>query len=238
MKLTALAALPLSLLFACSSAGNGTSSATSSTSPTSDADGGTTDDGGATATDDAGPADMCAPAPKKSGCSNESSWVRGTAHWDPSHFKAGAPAPVMRVSLRHGFSLVAGEEKIGGRLHAYSTFKIDPKTGEAPFSVDMCDFGTAMWSEENGTFHLVLMIDENGNNNLDNATSNEDAIALATPDPTELQAMVDVDVSCHAPSQCMDVKLDCTGTTCLTITPIKSCKKKTPSCKSDDAFCT
>jgi hypothetical protein len=237
MKLTALAALPFVLLAACSSAGNSASNVGASTSQTSDPDGGTADDGAAAPADDAGPADMCAAAPSKSGCGNESSWVRGTAHWDPSHFKAGAPAPVMRISLRHGFALIAGEEKIGGRLHAYSKFKIDPTTGEAPFAVDMCGFGTAMWSEENGTFHLVAMIDENGNNDLDNATSNEDAIALATPDPTELQAMVDVDVSCHAPSACLDVKLDCTGTSCLTITPVKSCKKKTPSCKSDDAFC-
>jgi hypothetical protein len=238
MKLTALVALPFALLaFACSSAGNG------APAPSAEAvdDGGgaiTPVDDGGTAADDAAPADNCAAVPTKSGCSNPSSWVRGTAHWDPSHFKAGAPAPVMRVTLRHGFSLIAGEEKIGGRLHSYSTFKIDPKTGEAPFSIDMCDFGTAMWSEENGTFHLVLMIDENGNNDLNNATSNDDAIVLGTPDPNELQKLVDVDVSCHAPSACVDVTLDCTGTSCLTINPIKSCKRKTPSCKSDDAFCT
>lgn len=225
-----LSALPLAmfLLSGCSSQGS-TSTDTSATNP-ADGDGGS-DAGSVVA--DAAPA--CA-APKKSGCGLEGSWITGVAHFDPAKVK-NATTSRLRVALRHGFSLIAGEEKVGGRLHAYSSFKVDVAKGEVAFSVDMCDLGTAMWSEENGAFHLVLFIDENGNNDLDTASSNEDAIVIATPDSTEIQAMVDVTVSCHTGAQCLDVKLDCTGPSCLTIAPIKDCKKTTPGCKSADSFC-
>lgn len=194
-------------------------------------------DAGATAEEDAAPADKCGAAPKKSYCDSESSWVRGIAHFDPSHFKPGSK-PVLRVILRHGFVLVKGEETIGGRLHSYTSVPVtDPSKGEIPFAVDMCGLGTAMWSEENGTFHLVLIMDEDGNNDLDDATSNENAVVVGTPGATELAKMVDVDVSCHAPSPCLDVNIDCKGVACTTITPLESCKKKTPRCESDSVFC-
>jgi hypothetical protein len=164
--------------------------------------------------------------------------VRGIVKFDPSHFKAGS-APVMRVSLRHGFALVKGEETIGGRLHAYDSFPVtDIAKGELSFALDMCQLGTAMWSEENGSFNLVVIFDENGNNNLDNATSNQDAITIGTPDKGELVKLATVDVSCHAASACLAVTADCSdGATCTTIKPITTCTKKSPACKSDDAFC-
>src|SRR5262249_34964341 len=147
---------------------------------------------------------VCDP-PGKSGCNNTGSIVRGTARFDPAHFEPGT-APVLRVSLRHSFTLLAGEEKIGGRLHAYKNVPLtNLSAGSQAFELDMCMFGEAMWSEENGTFHLVLMLDENGNNNLDQATTNTQAITMATPDAGELVKMVDVDVSCTAPSPCLDV---------------------------------
>jgi hypothetical protein len=193
------------------------------------------DDAGVSEPAEAG--STCAPAPRKSGCGIEGSWIRGTAHFDASKLKAGGK-PVLRVVLRHQFALVKGEETIGGRLHAYVSVPLtDPSKGEQAFAVDMCDLGTAMWSEENGAFHLVFIIDENGDNDLDTATSNEDAVVIGTPTMGELTKMVDVDVSCHAPASCLDVNVDCVGAACLTFAPIKSCKPKLPSCKSDDAFC-
>jgi hypothetical protein len=184
------------------------------------------------------PTDKCGAAPKKSACKNEGSWVRGVAHFDPSHFKAGSK-PVLRVVLRHGFALYKGEENIGGRLHAWTSIPVtDPSKGEVAFALDMCSTGTAMWSEENGAFHLVLILDEDANNDLDDATSNEKAIIVSTPGAQELVKMVDVDLSCNAPSPCLDVKIDCTGgASCTTIEPVKSCKRKATSCKSDSAFC-
>ncbi|HSO37557.1 MAG TPA: hypothetical protein VLT33_33760, partial [Labilithrix sp.] len=92
-------------------------------------------------------------------------------------------------------------------------------------------------SEENGAFHLVLILDENGDNDLDNATSNEDAIVIGTPTKGELVKMVDVDVSCKGTSACLDVKVDCTGASCLTFQPMKTCAKKLPGCGSDSSFC-
>jgi hypothetical protein len=161
-----------------------------------------------------------------------------TARFDPSHYAAGAK-PILRLTLRHKFTLVPGEENIGGRLHMFSSIKLtDWSSGVVPFAIDMCSLGTAMWSEENGTFNLIASIDENANNNLALATSNEDAITIATIDPGELTKRVDVDVSCNAAPACLDIKLDCTeGSKCTTITPMASCAKKNPGCTSDDAFC-
>lgn len=183
-------------------------------------------------------APSCAPPPKKSNCASEGAWVRGVAHFDPTKLKADSKA-VLRVVLRHGFIMVPGEEAIGGRLHAWASIPIaDRAKGEVPFAIDMCDLGTSMWSEENGAFHLVLMIDENDDNDLDQATSNESSLAIGMPTPGELVKMVDVDVSCNAPSACVDVNVDCVGgAACTTITPVKSCKKTTPGCDSDSAFC-
>jgi hypothetical protein len=233
-------ALATSLLasLGCSSASSG-SGASPAPAPQADAGPAST---GPTANDagEAGalPTPTCGAPPAASHCKNEGSWVRGVVYFDPSHFAQGA-TPMLRLSLRHGFVLVKGEEKIGGRLHAYKSIRVkDVSAGQVEFALDMCDLGTAMWSEENGSFHLVASLDENGNNDLDDATSNEDAVTRGTPDPGELTKMIDVDVSCNAPSPCVALQLDCVdGAACTTITPLKTCAKKTPGCASDDAWC-
>jgi hypothetical protein len=235
LHLASSAALASALVvFGCSSSTDTTSAPAT---PAADA---STDPAPSPAEADAGDdaASKCAPPPSKSNCESQGAWVRGIAHFDPSKVKAGSK-PVLRVTLRHSFIMVKGEEAIGGRLHGWSSVPIaDPAKGEVPFAIDMCDLGTSMWSEENGVFHVVLIVDENGDNDLDNATSNEDAIAMGIPSMGELVKMVDVDVSCHALSPCVDVKLDCTGgAACTTFEPIKSCKKKTPGCESDSVFC-
>ncbi len=221
-------------LFGCSGSSSPASS-TAGTEPDAAVANTPADDAGTAEPSEAGAS--CAPPPRKSACGVEGSWVRGTAHFDPSKLKAGGK-PVLRVVLRHQFALLKGEETIGGRLHAFASVPLsDPSKGEQSFAIDMCDLGTAMWSEENGAFHLVLIIDENDDNDLDKATSNDDAIVIGKPTTGELTKMLDVDVSCHAPASCIDVDVDCVGTSCLTFTPVKSCKPKLPSCTSDDAFC-
>jgi hypothetical protein len=229
--LTVLAAA----LAACSSTSGATAAPAAETPDAAPApvdDPSATPDGGGT---DSGSA--CAPPPSKSTC-GDNAWVRGTARFDPALLKAGSK-PILRVVLRHGFTLVKGEETIGGRLHEWASFPVkDPTSGEVAFAIDMCGSGTAMWSEENGAFHLVLILDENCDNDLDNATSNEDAIVIGTPTKGEYAKMVDVDVSCKATAPaCLDVKLDCTGESCLAFTPMKSCAKKLPGCSSDSSFC-
>lgn len=208
----------------------------SSSTGTSPTDAGPTADAAAESAADAGL--VCDPPPKASKCGNEGSWIRGVVRFDPTRYAAGAK-PILRLTLRHKFVLVPGEENIGGRLHMFQSIKLtDWSAGVVPFALDMCGMGTAMWSEENGTFNLIASIDENANNNLSLATSNEDAITIATIDPGELTKMVDVVVSCNAGSPCLDLKLDCTdGAKCTTITPMASCTKKTPGCPSDDTFC-
>ncbi len=181
-------------------------------------------------------ADVCAvKIPKKSGCGNNGSWVRGVARFDPSHLAGGA-RPVLRVLLRHEFMLIDGEDAIGGRLHGWKSVPIeDPSTGEVPFAIDMCA-GAPMWSEENGAFHLVTILDEDGNNDLDDAESVPDSFVRATPGATELVKLTRIEVSCNAPSPCIDVDLDCTGPSCTKVEPIESCKRKTPSC-GNSGFC-
>ena len=222
---------PLAVLAACSSTtltGETAADAPDAATPTEPVDAAPQPDAASSA---------CAPAPTNGLC-GDSAFVRGVAHFDPSHFKAGA-TPILRVVLRHSFIEVPGEEKIGGRLHMYTSIPItDVAAGQVPFAIDMCGFGTSMWSEENGTFHLVLIYDENGDNDLDNASSNEDALAIGTPTMGELAGMTDVDVSCNAASACLDITTTCSaGASCLTFEPIKSCAKKTPGCKSDSVFC-
>lgn len=187
---------------------------------------------------DAGPPSACAPPPKASDCKNESAWVRGVAKFDPKRYE-GKKAPTLRVILRHSFVVFPEEATIGGRLHAFTSVPVtDVSKGEVPFALDLCAFGTAMWSEENGTFHVILILDENDNNDLSKQRSNAESVPLGTPDKGELVKMVDVDVSCHAASPCLEVTLDCAdGDACTTITPMKSCKKKTPGCTSDSVFC-
>ena len=189
------------------------------------------DDAGAETSDDTGVPDKCMPATAASKCMNPSSIVRGIATFDPSHFQPGAK-PALRIALRHGFIIDQGEEKFGGRLHAYVNKAIpDLSSGQVAFSIDMCLFGTAMWSEENDKFNLVVHIDENGNNDLLKNGS-------PTPDPGELVKLVQVEVSCNAPSPCVELKLDCmAGESCTTITPLTSCTKKMPCCSSDSVYC-
>ncbi len=186
---------------------------------------------------DAAPAEKCAAIPKASKCATDGAWVRGVVHFDPT--KVTSDKPVLRVALRHSFTLVAGEEAIGGRLHTFLNVPvIDKAAGEIPFALDMCRLGTGMFSEENGPFHLIAMLDDNANNDLDKARTNEEAVTIATPDKGELVKMTTLDVSCHGTSSCLDITLDCSdGASCTTFAPMTSCTKKTPSCKSADSFC-
>jgi hypothetical protein len=211
----------------------GACSSSTAAAPSAPADAG----GAAVEEPDAAPAEKCAAVPKASKCATDGAWVRGIVHFDPK--KVTSQKPVLRIALRHSFTLVAGEEAIGGRLHTFLSVPVtDPTTGEIPFALDMCRFGTGMFSEENGPFHLIAMLDENANNDLDTATTNEEAVTIATPDKGELVKMTTLDISCHAASSCLDITLDCTdGAACTTFAPMASCAKKTPSCKSADSFC-
>ncbi len=171
-------------------------------------------------------ASMCTPA-------NAGSVVRGIVKFDPAHY-AGKSKPTLRVFMFHQWTLIKGEEKTGGHPHAYvSSDDVDLAKGEARFTIDNCQLGTAMYSEENCGFNIVVMLDENGNNDPDA----KGQIAFI-PDKGELVKMVPVDVSCHAPSQCLQVTADCVdGDTCTTYAPITACKCSASTCPSDSKYC-
>lgn len=191
------------------------------------------------------PAPVCAPPPGKTKCrtGGESAFVRGVARFDPSKRAPGSAAPTLSIFLRHSFVIGKAEAKVGGRLHAYERIPLDDaalSSGVVPFAIDLCEQDVAMWSEENGLFNLVVILDENGVHDVDEAESSKDALERQTPVTGELVHMVTgIDVSCHGESLCLDVPLDCQdGTSCTTITPISHVECRTPSCASDQEYCS
>jgi hypothetical protein len=211
----------------------------SSSPPNVDAtDGGT----GVSATieaDTGTPGPTCEPVQKESRCKNGGAIVRATVHFDPSARKPGKGAPALVVFLRHAFALVPIESTVGGRLHVYKRIKLSADqlaSGNVSIEVDLCQGGTAMWSEENGPFNLVSILDENGAHDPQTAT---DEYAFQTPQQGELAKISsDIDVSCNKESPCVDVNLDCAdGASCTTFKPITHVECKMPACASADSFC-
>ncbi|HEY8073652.1 MAG TPA: hypothetical protein VIF62_06075 [Labilithrix sp.] len=178
--------------------------------------------------------DACGTVPK-SQCTpaNPGSIVRGIVKFDPAHYQGKAP-PVLRVFMMHQWTLIAGENKQGGHPHAFGSYTdVDMGKGQVSFALDLCELGTAMWSEENCGFNIVVMLDENGSND----PYAKGQIAFV-PDKGELVKMVSVDVSCHAASPCLQITADCVdGDACTTYTPITSCACAANSCPSDDKYC-
>ena len=233
-----VSALAICSVFACSSASSPGADATPTPQPSASS----TDDAGAPPGDeqDAGappaqPADACGSVPK-SLCTpaNPGSVVRGIVKFDPAHF-AGKPAPKLVVFMHHQFTVTDKESTLGGHPHAYKTFDVkDVTKGEATFALDMCELGTAMYSEENCGFNLVVMLDEDGKNDPD--TQGSTAMIARKG---QLVKMTPIDVSCHNPSPCMTIQADCLdGDTCTTYTALKECKCAAQKCTSDDTICT
>jgi hypothetical protein len=145
-------------LVACSSS-NSASSAPDTSQDSSDA--GSTPDA---AIDphivDAGPVTCSAPT-TASHCTdqNPDSWVFGIARFNPALVPAGV-TPVLRLALRHNFVEFPTENVIGGRLHAFANVAVtDVASGTVPFTLDMCGDGVEMWSEENGPFNIIGILD-------------------------------------------------------------------------------
>jgi hypothetical protein len=184
---------------------------------------------------DTAPAVTCAPPPP-SMCKtpNEGSVIRGVARFDPSVVPEGATAN-LALFLHHRIVVRSAETKIGGHPHAYKYLKnVDTSAGAVPFSIDLCQLGTAMWSEENCGFNLVVMLDLNGTNNPAKGMSS------MTPEAGEVVAIVPLDISCHTKSPCLDVELKCKdGEACTTFVPteMSACKCAASTCPSDDKLC-
>ncbi len=173
------------------------------------------------------PASLCTPA-------NPGSVVRGVASFDASHFKPGQKVS-LALFLQHQFPYLGNQElTTGGHPHAYKYLPdVDVSKGQVAFSIDLCELGTAMWSEENCGFNLVAMLDENGSNDVD--TVGEPGFHA---DPGELVKMAPLTISCHAASPCLTLTLDCTsGETCTTYPAPAKCTCAADHCPSDSAIC-
>ncbi len=165
---------------------------------------------------------LCKPA-------NEGSVVRGIVRFDGSKVGAGAK---LRVFLHHQVTLSGKESTFGGHPHAFDSFPLDLAKGEARFTIDLCLFGTAMWSEENCGFNVVVMIDDDGLNDPDRGSS------ALVPRKGKLVKMAPLDISCHEPSPCLELFADCTdGEACTTFTPPTKCTCAADACPSEDALC-
>lgn len=225
---------------ACSSSSNAAEGAGAHNQDSSDAGAGVADASIDPHIPNPGPVTCSAPT-TASHCTdqNPDAWVFGIARFNPAIVPDGVK-PVLRIALRHNFVEFPTENVIGGRLHAYANVPVDDvASGQVPFKLDMCQDQIAMWSEENGPFNLVGILDFNDNNDMNKATSQATSETIADPDPGEPAGMVhDFNVSCHQGGSCLDLRLECIdGTACTTITPFSSCKKSTPECTSDSVFC-
>ncbi len=180
------------------------------------------------------PEDVCGPV-AKSRCkpANAGSVIRGVVKFDPSKVKAGTKAR-LRVFLHHQVLARADEAKQGGHPHAWKDYALDMEKGEARFSLDLCEFNVAMYSEENCGFNIVTMIDDDGGNDPD-----ELGITALIPRTGKLTKMVPVEVSCHKPSQCLEITADCAdGEACTTFEGLTKCATcAADSCPSDDKLC-
>jgi len=175
------------------------------------------------------PASKCSPK-------NAGSVVRGVVSFDPSHFSPGQKVN-LAIWLYHQIVMSPDEAANGGHPHAFKYVKdVDVTAGQLQFDIDLCELGTAMYSEEDCGFNLVVMLDENGNNDPD---ANGAAAMKATVG--ELVKMTPLNISCHTDSQCLSIVADCTeGSVCTTETPleISQCKCAADSCPSDSIICT
>ncbi|AKU95441.1 hypothetical protein AKJ09_02105 [Labilithrix luteola] len=165
--------------------------------------------------------------------------MRGTARFDPKARVTGSAMPALAIFLRHSFVYVEGENRLGGRLHALKRVVLEReqlRTGVVPFEIDMCELDVAAWSEENGTFNLVVILDENDAHDVVTA---RDGYAYQMPKVGELAKLISgIEISCHGTSPCIDVPLDCNdGIGCTNITPIEHVTCRLPSCASDISFC-
>lgn len=177
--------------------------------------------------------------PSKCKDGNEAAIVRGVARFDPKSRVTGSAMPALAIFLRHSFIYEQGENRLGGRLHTLKRVELEReqlRTGVVPFQIDMCELDVAAWSEENGSFNLVVILDEN---DAHDAVSARDNYAFQTPKLGELTKLISgIDISCHGTSLCIDVPLDCNdGIGCTNITPIEHVTCQTPSCGSDTSFC-
>jgi hypothetical protein len=183
-----------------------------------------TDDSATPGGDDSSPpSGVDCPAVGASLCGNEASMLRGTISL------ADGVAQDTRGDLTVALMHEAYGGAKGGGYHTHVVIpSVDLADGPVPFQLDMCASG-AMWTEENCTYGLVVVLDQNGNNQ---------GHANLVPDAGEPATRVaDLTVSCGGESPCLDVVLDCVdGASCVSFAE-QACACSDETCPSDYALC-
>jgi hypothetical protein len=119
----------------------------------------------------------------------------------------------------------------GGVFHAEQHIdNVDLSKGPVPFQIDMCHNDIAMYSEDDCTFNLIVILDTNGNN----AGTNN-----FVPDVGEATSRQLLNVSCMGQPQCVSATLGCdTGLSCVAFTdPTNACTCAPQTCNSDLVLC-
>jgi hypothetical protein len=167
---------------------------------------------------------VCSP-PSPTSCGDEAASIRGAVRLDPTGDWAGPTSGDLFIGLAHEW---LGGGVTGGFPHVATIIPgVDLSLGPVEFELDMCD-GGIMWSEDNCSYQLVAILDQNGNQSGQNWT----------PDADELTGRVqDVELSCGGDSPCMDLQLGCVGPSCLTFTDPGQCQCADTTCDSDYKTC-
>ncbi len=164
-------------------------------------------------------------APSNSVCGDEGSLVRGTVTLDPDLVLDDTTGDLF-VALTH-YRLGSGNQ--GGYYHMHTVVEdIDLADGAASFELDMCG-GSAMWSEDNCEYNLIVALDQDG----------DMSYSSLLPDEGEPATRVaGVELSCGDESPCYEVVLDCVdGQSCVTFDDPGACTCAEETCNSDYATC-
>ena len=156
-----------------------------------------------------------------SACGNPSSIVQG-------HVRLGDGIDVTRGDLLVALMHEAYNGNAGGGYHYAITIPNADLSEPVPFMFDMCA-GGEMWTEENCTYALQVILDQDGDQSSVNVL----------PDVGEPSARVaELRVSCHEAPLCLDVVLDCVdGASCTAFDELPACECETTSCGSPIAIC-
>ena len=192
--------------------------------------GGTGQDAGTDAGQDGGTdAGVACQPVSVSVCGNTSSLIRGVVRLDPEVTPTAGTSGDLLIVLTHK---ALGEADTGGVYHTLLPIpSVNLASANVPFTLDMCN-GGEMWSEENGAFNLIVILDTNGNNDPTNPNF------TWIPDLGEASIRAELPISCHTPSPCLDVKLSCVaGQSCIAFNQPPGCGCTQPACNSPINAC-
>jgi hypothetical protein len=196
----------------CGGADNGTSA--------SGDDDDATDDGSATSLPETEP--PACDSPMTSLCGNQSSIVQG-------HVRLAEGIEPVTGTLFLALNHEIYEGSLGGGYHMHTLIPNADLSEPVPFAIDMCADGE-MWTEENGPYTLIAILDKNGNQ------SPGDMLPEGGEPSTRI---ADLDLSCSADALCLDVVLDCIdGADCVSFADETCDPNDEGHCGSDFSLCT